>query len=61
VDIRCGECAALLVEGTAACPMCGRTLGAPPSRLKRPGLVLMAAGVAAIEVVLTLVLLRACR
>jgi hypothetical protein len=60
VELRCGECAALVTAGDSTCPGCGRTLGSAPTKGKRPGLLVWAAVAAAVEVALTLVIMRSC-
>jgi hypothetical protein len=59
VDIRCGDCGVALVGDAATCPGCGRTLGTKPKG-RRPALFVWAAAAAAVEVALTLVIMRSC-
>jgi hypothetical protein len=61
VEIRCGECGALVPADATQCPSCQRALGSAPTKAA-PGRPLLrwAMIVAAIEVVITLVVLRAC-
>ncbi|HYW51861.1 MAG TPA: hypothetical protein VE861_14695 [Gemmatimonadaceae bacterium] len=49
----------MLAAEAGTCPACGRTLGSKPKG-RRPGLIIWAAVAAAIEVALTLVIMRSC-
>jgi predicted nucleic acid-binding Zn ribbon protein len=60
VLIRCGDCTAELAADATTCPSCGRTLGTKPARGRRPGLLIWAAVAAALEVGVTLLIMRSC-
>jgi predicted nucleic acid-binding Zn ribbon protein len=60
MELRCGACANAIPVDAITCPACGRTLGSAPARRRPPGLLLWAAVAAAVEVALTLVLMRSC-
>jgi len=59
MEIRCGDCGVVLESDAATCPDCGRTLGSKPAG-RRPAMFVWAAAAAAVEVALTLVILRSC-
>jgi predicted nucleic acid-binding Zn ribbon protein len=61
VEIRCGVCSNVVPADALRCPACGRNLGSAAPRQRPPGLLIWAAVAAAVEVALTLVLIRACR
>jgi len=60
VELRCGDCSAPIAESDDRCAACGRTLGTAPARGKRPRLLVWAAVAAAVEVALTLLIMRSC-
>ena len=59
MDIRCGDCGAALPADATTCASCGRTLGAA-AKGRRPMLLIWAAVAAAVEVVITLAIMRSC-
>jgi uncharacterized OB-fold protein len=61
MEIRCGDCGTVLDADATDCPTCGRQLGTAPATTGRPKLLVWAAVAAAVEVAVTLVLMRACR
>jgi len=60
MEIRCGDCAAVLPADATSCSSCGRTLGTAPAKGRRPMLLIWAAVAAAVEVVVTLAIMRSC-
>ena len=57
--MRCGDCGAELSADATTCAACGRTLGTAPKG-RRPMLLIWAAVAAALEVVITLAIMRSC-
>jgi hypothetical protein len=61
MEIRCGECRAIVPSDASACPACGRQLGSALKGKRPPGLLIWAAAAAAVEVAVTLAIMRSCR